>query len=399
MSFMIITLVTDQFYQNNHGTSVSAQRFAQGLEKLGHTVRIIAIDETNSTEYAVKERNFGKPINAIIHSQGMQLAKPDKETIKNAIKDSDIVHVYMPFKLGYKTLEICREENVPCSAGFHLVPENITSTLYLQKSKLVNCSLWRKFYNSTYKYVQNIHCPSLMVAKRLKKHKFNSKLHVISNGYNDIFRVVENEQKPSLFKDKIVICFVGRFSREKRHDLIIKAVKASKYSDKIQLVFGGKGPTKSRIMKMSKKLKNYPVFSFFNREQLVSLFNYADLYIHAADIEVEGMSCIEAIACGCTPIVSNSEKSATSQFAVHEKSVFEHGNYKDLAQKIDWWIEHPDELKAERKVVAQHAQKFTVENSMQYYIKMFEMAIKDWNKDFKSNSKNVEKSKIINYYE
>lgn len=399
MRFMIITLVTDQFFQNNHGTSVSAQRFAQGLENLGHTVRIVAIDDTNNTEYAVKERNFGRPINAIIHSQGMQLAKFQREPIEKAIKGSDIVHVYMPFKLGYKTIQLCRELNVPCTAGYHLMPENITSTLYLNKIKLVNEAFWKKFNGETYKYVQNIHCPSLMIANQVKKHKVNSNLHVISNGYNDVFRVLENEEKPVIFKDKIVITFVGRFSREKRYDLIIKAVKASKYRDKIQLIFGGKGPTKKHIMKMSRKLKNYPVFSFFTRPQLVSLLNFADLYIHPADIEVEGMSCIEAIACGCTPIVSDSEKSATSQFTVHKNSVFKHGDYKDLAAKIDWWIEHPEEMKAERKVVAEHSKKFTVERSMEYYIKMFEEAIKNWKKDFNGKKKSAPKTKIINYYE
>ena len=396
---MIITLVTDQFYQNNHGTSVSAQRFAQGLEKLGHTVRIVAIDNKGNTEFAMKERNFGKPINAIIHSQGMQLAKPDKEIIKNAIKGSDIVHVYLPFKLGYKTIELCKEMNVPCTAGFHIVPENITSTLYLEDSRIVNGSLWKSFYNTTYKYIQNIHCPSLMVAKQLQKHKYNSNLHVISNGYNEIFQVVENEEKPNIFKDKIVVTFIGRFSREKRHDIIIKAVNSSKYRDKIQLVFGGKGPTKKHIMKMARKLPIYPIFSFFTRQQLISLFNFADLYIHPAEIEVEGMSCIEAIACGCTPIVSDSAKSATSQFAVHEKSIFKNGNYKDLAAKIDWWIEHPEELKSERKIVSEHAKDFKVERSMNFYIKMFEKAIADWNKDYNGKSKTAQKPNIINYYE
>ena len=123
---MIITLVTDQFYQNNHGTSISAQRFYNGLVKLGHVVRILSIDEENNTAYALKERYFGKTINKIINSQGFQFAKPDKETIKKAITGADIVHVYMPFKLGYTTIELCREMNIPCTAGFHIVPENIT---------------------------------------------------------------------------------------------------------------------------------------------------------------------------------------------------------------------------------------------------------------------------------
>ncbi len=395
---MIITLVTDQFYQNNHGTSVSAQRFAQGLENLGHTAKIVAIDDNTHTEFSLKERNFGKLINTLIHSQGMQLGKPDKEIIKKAISGSDIVHVYLPFKLGYTTIELCNEMNIPCTAGFHIVPENITSTLYMQKVKSLNASIWKGFYHTTYKHVQNIHCPSLMVAKQLVKHGYNSNLHVISNGYNEIFKVIENEEQPKIFKDKFIITYVGRFSREKRHDLLIKAVNESKYRDKIQLVFGGKGPTKKHIMKMSRKLPNFPYFTFLNREQQISLLNFSGLYIHPADFEVEGLTCIEAIACGCVPVVSDSSKSATFQFATHEKSVFKRGDYKDLAAKIDWWIEHPQQLKAERKIVAQHAKNFTVERSKNFYIKMFEKAIKDYKGPYNGKSKGSQKPKVIDYY-
>lgn len=396
---MNITLVTDQFYQNNHGTSISAQRFYNGLVARGHNVRVVAIDETGATDFGMKERNFGKPINKIINSQGMQLAKFDEEKIRKAVEGSDIVHIYMPFKLEYKTIQICREMNIPCTAGFHLVPENITSTLYLNKVSAVNESLWSMFYNTTYRYIQHIHCPSLMVAKLLKKHGFNANLHIISNGYNDIFKV-QPTPKPALFRDKFVISFVGRFSREKRYDLIIKAVEQSKYKNKIQLIFGGKGPVKSQIMAMAKKLPNYPVFGFFNREQLVSLFNFSDLYIHPADTEVEGMSCLEAIACGCPALVSNSPKSATSQFAVHPQCVFKHGDAEDLAQKIDYWIEHLVELQMQRPIIAQHAKKFTVDRSMDYYIQMFKDAILDWDNTYDGKRKDgAIAPNIINNYQ
>ncbi|MBP3619994.1 MAG: glycosyltransferase [Clostridia bacterium] len=394
---MIITLVTDQFFQNNHGTSISGQRFYNGLIKRGHTVRVVSVDDGTNTEYALKERYFGKPITKLINSQGFQFGKPDKEVIKKAIEGSDLVHLYLPFKLECKTMQICREMNIPCTAAFHLAPENITSTIYLNKSKLVNGCLWKSFYNKMYRFAQHIHCPSQMIANQLEKHKYKANLHVISNGYNEEFKV-QPAEKPEELKDKIVITFIGRFSREKRHDLIIKAVKQSKYADKIQLVFGGKGPTKKHIMKMARKLPNYPIFSFFTRPQLVELLNYADLYVHPADIEIEGMSCIEAIACGCVPIVSNSPKSATPQFTVHEMSIFEHGNAKDLTAKIDWWIEHPEELKEQRKVVAEHAKNFRVERSMDYYLDMFEAGIKDWNKDYNGKKKDSIHTNIINNY-
>ena len=395
---MIITLVTDQFYQNNHGTSISGQRIYNGLVALGHTVRVLTIDNGENTEYALEERYFGKLITGIINSQGFQFAKPERSTLEKAIKGSDIVHIYLPFKLGQTTIKMCRELNVPCTAAFHIAPENITSTIYMDKLKPINGALWHNFYDQTYRYVKHIHTPSLMIAKQLVDHNFHANLHVISNGFNDIFKV-QPEKKPNLFKDKFVICFVGRFSREKRHDLIIKAVNASKYRDKIQLIFAGQGPTRKHIMKMSRKLPNYPYFTFLSRPQLVSMFNFADLYIHPADVEIEGMSCLEAIACGCVPVVSDSPKSATSQFSVHKQGIFKHGDYKDLATKIDWWIEHPKDLKVEKQIVAEHAQKFTLEKSMDHYVKMFEAAIADWDKGY--NGKDKDKAiatKIINPY-
>jgi len=395
---MIITLVTDQFFQNNHGTSVSAQRLYNGLVSKGHTVRVVSIDEGNNTLYALKERYFGKLITKIINSQGFQFGKPDKETMMKAFEGSDVVHVYMPFKLGKKAIQLCREMNIPCTAAFHLVPENITSTIYLNKIKLANKVLWDSFYNSTYKFIPHIHTPSLMVAKQLANHKFKSKLHVISNGYNDIFKV-QPQEKPDIFRDKIVINFVGRFSREKRHDLIVNAVNESKYRDKIQLVFAGKGPRKKAIMKMARKLPIYPMFTFLSREQVVNLHNYSDLYIHPAEIEVEGMSCLEAVACGCVSIVSDSPKSASSQFVVHEMSTFKHGDHKDLAAKIDWWIEHPEEHSAQHAILAEHAKQYQLEKSMNYYIDMFESAIKDWKCDYNGKKKTkCENTKIINYY-
>lgn len=40
---------------------------------------------------------------------------------------------------------------------------------------------------------------------------------------------------------------------------------------------------------------------------------------------------------------SDSPKSATKYYALDEKSLFKCNDAKDLAAKIDWWIEHPKE--------------------------------------------------------
>lgn len=107
---MIITLVTDQFYRNGNGTCISAQNLSKGLTERGHTIRVLSVDDGSHTPYALKERNFGAGINKIIHSQGMQLTKPDNKIILQAITGADVVHVLTPFKLGQKNNRSMQEK-------------------------------------------------------------------------------------------------------------------------------------------------------------------------------------------------------------------------------------------------------------------------------------------------
>lgn len=292
----------------------------------------------------------------------------------------------MPFKLGCTAARLCRELNVPCTAAFHIDPLNITTTIYLHHVKPVNDALYRSFYRGIYRYVKHIHCPSKMIADRLVKQNYNNYLHVISNGFSD-FYAPEYIEKPTFLNDKIIVTFIGRFSKEKRHDLIIKAVNASKYRDKIQLIFGGKGPIKKKIQKMSTCLPNAPIFGFYTKEQLYSIHNFSDIYIHPADTEIEGISCMEAIACGVVPIVSKSPRSATPQFTICEESLFKPGDYKDLTKKLDWWIEHPEIREQYKDQYVEHSKNFMLERSIDKIEEMFKQAIADWDPKYNGRAK------------
>ena len=152
--------------------------------------------------------------------------------------------------------------------------------------------------------------------------------------------------KPEQYKDKFCILFTGRISAEKSHKVLIKAVQKSKYNERIQLFFAGDGPLKEKIIKYAKgRLANELNINFYSRQDLLKLINMMDLYCHPAEIEAEAISCIEAIACGKVPIIANSPRCATKAFAVDERSLFKVNDSKDLARKIDHFIEHPEEIK------------------------------------------------------
>ena len=66
---------------------------------------------------------------------------------------------------------------------------------------------------------------------------------------------------------------VGRLSIEKKQDILIKAVAKSKYKDKIQLIFAGRGPRTNYYKKLAKKLPIQPIFDKYCTQDLIKVCN------------------------------------------------------------------------------------------------------------------------------
>ena len=71
---MKILLVMDQFENANNGTTISAIRFAEGLKKRGHEVRILSTGTEGENKYVVKTLKLPIGVSNIIKSQGMCLS-------------------------------------------------------------------------------------------------------------------------------------------------------------------------------------------------------------------------------------------------------------------------------------------------------------------------------------
>ena len=73
---------------------------------------------------------------------------------------------------------------------------------------------------------------------------------------------------------------------------------------------------------------------------------------------------MEALACGQVPIISDSERSATKKFALDERNLFKNKDPQDLADKIDYFIEHPEAIKDYRSRYAGIVAELTQEACM-----------------------------------
>ena len=384
---MKILLVIDTYDTNNNGTSISAQRFAAVLREHGNEVRILTTGEPAPDKFVLKE--FKVPLfNDLIHSQGFQFAQVDLDIIREAVAWADIVHCMMPFALETATKLIADQMHKPSTAAFHIQPENMTSSIGLGKAEWLNDRFYYTFRFLLYQHFNHIHVPSQFMADELVKRGYKAKIHVISNGIDPDF-IAAGQRKLSdrgncltsrSDSGHITIVMVGRLSGEKRQDVIINAVPFSKYADRIQLVFAGKGPKYDEYVELGKQLKNPPQFVFLSKPELIDLLLHTDLYVHASDMESEAISCIEAFATGLVPVIANSEDSATPQFALDGRSLFAPGRPKDLARAIDWWLDHPDEKAKMEREYAEAAKNYDIDTSVRLCEQMFREAIEETEK-------------------
>lgn len=341
---MNITIICDILGKENNGTTIAALNLIRSLKEKGHNVKVVCNDsERKNLEgfYIVPEKNL-LFLNAIVHKNGVKLSKVDKKVLNQALKDADMVHLMLPFALSRYAIKYCHSHKIPTTAGFHAQAENVTSHVFMKNFTFANNLVYKFFYKKFYKYVDAIHYPTQFIRDVFESVVGATNGVVISNGVNSIYRY-QRKEKPANLKDKFVILNVGRYCSEKNQSVLLKAISLSKYKDKIHLILAGSGPDKRKLMRLVKKYQIDCEFNFFSRKDLSDVINYSDLYCHPAEVEIESISCIEAISCGLVPIVANSKKCATKYFALDEKSLFKNKDSEYLCAKIDYWIEHPEE--------------------------------------------------------
>ncbi|RDU71924.1 glycosyltransferase family 4 protein [Helicobacter aurati] len=384
---MIVAIIVDSYNDRSNGTSMTAFRFARELIKRGHEVRVVATDTQENRHEAmgsegeklffVRER-YIPLVTEISHKQHMIFGYPDSRVLESALTGCDIAHFYLPFALEIAGMRICRKMRIPYIGAFHLQPQHISYNMNMDFAWF-NAYLFRRFYRVFYRYTHHIHCPSKLMEDEIQRAGYAGKKYVISNGFQ--LNITESETQhvdDSFFH----IISVGRFSKEKRQDVLIKAIAQSKYVKNIKLHLHGLGPREKYLRNLCDSLlPNQVEFGFIDNHDLIKKLKCMNLYVHPAQVESEAISCLEAVSVGVVPVIADSKVSATNQFALDSRSLFITNNVEDLCAKIDYWIEHPQELQAMKSKYKESASNYSLDRSIDRILDVYKEAIAD----FKSN--------------
>ncbi|XKU94278.1 glycosyltransferase [Lactobacillus acidophilus] len=337
---MKILIVIDDYFNQSNGMCISTQRFAHEYRNLGQEVRILSTGK--DANYPVPELKINLPfIHSLIEKQGFHFAKPIRKTLKEAVSWADVIQVETPFPVSWRAAKLAKKQNKPVIGTFHIYPQNITASVPILNNQFGNWCFMTFFKVKSFKNCTALQVPTPKAAKWLKKNHFKQKLFIVSNGISEKF--IQNPHKEKVGHPFTILC-IGRFSHEKRQETLFKAMQLSKHTSEIRLIFAGQGPLEKEYAKLAKQLPKKPIMRYFAPADLKKIMFQTDLVVHCADVEIEGMACMEAFSSGCVPVIADSPLSSTVSYALSENNRFSAGDSRALAQKIDYWFEHPSEL-------------------------------------------------------
>jgi glycosyltransferase involved in cell wall biosynthesis len=252
---------------------------------------------------------------------------------------------------------------IPVVSTFHIQAEHIAFNIGL-RSQYVLSLIYKIFLQTIYNRSNLVVCPSRFAQEELKRFGISTTTLVISNGLPSLYRPLSPEQVER-YPGKFVLLSVGRLAPEKRQHLIIEAIRRSRYEPSIQLILIGDGPLRRKLQRKCALLTNPPVTGLLDPEQLLGVYNSADLYVHAAEVEVECMTVLEALGCGTPCLIADAPKSATPQFALSQEFLFQANDVESLREKIDYWIEHAYRLPPMRLRAVAEADKYRFDRSVE----------------------------------
>lgn len=361
---MKIVIVIDS-WNNGNGCIVTTHRLVEELQSRGHEVSLVSTKvlekfKFNGPSYEVP--GFYLPgAKESMQNMDFLCASGDKKILRKAFEGADLVQIQFPFFVARNSVRVAKKMNIPVMGACHIQTQNMTGAMG-KDNKVLDWMINSWFNFELFNRVDAIHCPSEFAADLTQSKGSKSHLRVISNGIPRQYKPMDNPKRPEDFGDKFVLMNVGRHAMEKHQEILINAVLKSQYKDKIKLLVCGKGETTEKLIELGKQLPIEPIIRYISDEEKLLYLNTADMYLHSSGVELESLSCLEAMGCGLPCVIEDSPNSASSQFVLNDNLMFK--TVDELTAKIDYWYENRALLSEMGDRTLKFAENYRMEKSI-----------------------------------
>ncbi|MBI4162615.1 MAG: glycosyltransferase [Candidatus Aenigmarchaeota archaeon] len=382
---MKIAMFTDAYRPQVNGMITSIESFTASLRALGHEVVIfapmanrLASGMSNASEN-YKDDKFTYRFSSVPLNTYKEYSIALPYPLTHMPKNFDIVHIHSPFSIGAVGHLFAKHYGLPSVGTFHtLFPE-------YPHYAIGRLSKFREIKNAfrliSWKYLIRFYgkCTEVIAPSEGTAHELISRgLSNVSIIPNGIDIKISGKNKKNLRKkhgfdsnDKILL-HVGRITKEKNMDLLIKSCAKPIKNSNFKLVITSDGPYRTELEKLTKKLgiENSIVFTgYLSKDALDDFYSLADVFIMASKTETQGMVLIEAALHKLPAAVLNTP--VIGDF-VRENNTGEVSDEKNFGKTIEDVYEN---RKSFEKSCVISAKKFDIKKCTKQMIAVYEKAI------------------------
>lgn len=389
---MRIGIFTDSYPPYINGVSTSIVMLKKALEKKGHQVFIVAVNDKGHS-YRFEENNKvirlpGIPIG--IYDYRLTSIYPVR--VINRIKkwNLDVIHSQTEFGVGTFARIIAKQYDIPLVHTYHTMYEDyvhyITKGYFNKSSKKVVEHL-TKFYCD--KTATELIVPTKKIYALFKeKYKYERNVHIIPTGidverfYREKISNKEVEEIKNVIGIKpndFVILFVGRIGREKSIDVLIESQYAFiKKHPNCKLVIIGDGPDMPGYLKLVKKYKLEDNVKFIGKipwEEIPKYYQIATVFATASRTETQGLTVIEAMA-SSLPVVAADDESF-KEVVVDDLNGYLFSNKKQYRKIIEKLLNDKDKVIYLSKQARISSEAYSSKYFAERVLKVYKCAIKE----------------------
>lgn len=388
---MRIGIFTDTYPPFINGVSTSIVMLKKALEKQGHTVYIVTVNNENMKyKYEEDEKVIRIPgIPVGIYDYRLTGIYPVKIVNKIRKWHLDVIHSQTEFGVGTFARIIAKQFHIPLVHTYHTMYEDYVH--YITKGYFVGTSKKIVEYLTLFycdKTISELIVPTEKTKELFKeKYKVNRNVYVIPTGIeiekfylenNKNLNILEKRNSLGIAKDDFVILFVGRIGTEKNIDLLLNGMeKLIKLSKKIKLLIIGDGPDMGYYKEYVYKRKLGKNVIFTGKVPWDSISEYyliADIFATASVTETQGLTVIEAMAAGL-PVICINDESFTGTIMNNVDGII-FNNLEEYIEAITKLYQDRELLKNLGKKARIDAEKYSSEKFATSVLEVYRTAIK-----------------------
>ncbi|OQW68981.1 MAG: glycosyl transferase family 1 [Proteobacteria bacterium ST_bin12] len=363
---MNILLISDVYFPRVNGVSTSIRTFTQQLQKMGHSVHLIAPDYGVTTEdEAWITRVAARSIYFDPEDKLMKYGEVLKLSRKLKAMQFDMLHIHTPFIAHYAGLKLAKTLNIPVIETYHTFFEDYLHHYLPWIPQFAARGLARMISKNQCNQVDAIVAPSQPMLDVLRSYGVNTLSEVIATGLlehsfspadGNAFKV-----KHGIALERPLLLYVGRVAHEKNIGFLLVMVKLlSEVMPEVLLVITGEGPAVPSLRASVKAHgieSNVQFIGYLNREtELNSCYKAADVFVFASKSETQGLVILEAMAQG-TPVVAIAELGTASILIEGQGALIAPENESEFVQKVHSLLINPQRCQQLGEVAREYAQK------------------------------------------